>query len=309
MDPNFVPPLEGAAGDSSFMTTDAETPNTKHVTIPGGGQRWQGLKDPDLEEDAYFNTTSDEEDDEDELSKDVPTETGMYGRVTKKRTHVSLVPYADDDDDNDDVEDMVRREIENEGKDVVVTPKRSISSEIPESSPITADHESPSTSNLAAAPSTPATSNAPSSTPPRPLPSLAEKRRREEDDEDELGKLASAAKPSKRRNSSAGKLKDMLKQNTADDVDAADTEQPEKLTEKTSVKIVSRTPSLRRTPSLKRKKGIIFERSKRSVSGDSGSGSGTAAAAGASDAGENKKEKEKEKAGVDVDAEEGMNDE
>lgn len=298
MDPNFVPPMEGGAGDSSFMTTDAETPNTKHVTIPGGGHRWQGLKDPDLEEDAYFNTTSDEEDDEDELSKDVPTETGMYGRVTTKRTHVSLVPYADDDDDDDDVEDLVRREIENEVKDVVVTPKKSFS-EVPESSPITAEHGSPSASTLAAAPSTPATSNAPSSTPPRPLPSLAEKRRREEDDEDELGKLASAAKPSKRRNSSAGKLRDMLKQSTAttsaDDTDALDNDLPkesENVKEKTTTKVVSQTPSLRRTPSLKRKKGFIMDRSKRTASGDSGS-----AAAGAFDSSE---KKQKAKPGVDA---------
>lgn len=293
MDPTFVPQLEGGAGDSSFMTTDAETPNTKHVVIPGGGNRWQGLKDPDLEEDAYFNT-SDDEDDEDELSKDVPQKDATNSDFLKKKTvaHTSLVPYGDDDDDDDDddhEEDLIRRVMEDDRMadhgDVVITPRKPLI-EVPESSPITAaDHESPSsasTSALAAAPSTPATSNAPSSTPPRPLPSLAEKRRREEDDEDELGKLANTVKPNKRRNSSAGKLTSMLAEATsasskidAEEIDLPGVAEGTKDSEKARPKSSSSGPALRRAPSLKRKKGFILDRSKNlrsSSGGDSGTG-------------------------------------
>jgi len=302
MDPKFVPAVEGGAGDSSFMTTDAETPNTKHVTIPGGGQRWQGLQDPDLEEDAYFNTSDNEEDEEeDELSKGVP----QIFRIKKKTsTHTYLVPYGDDDDDE---EDMIRRVdeddrlVDEEEEDVAVTPKRA-AIQVPETSPITADHESPSTSatTLRAAPSTPATSNAPSSTPPRPLSSLAEKRRREEDDEDELGKLARSAKPSKRRNSSALKLADFLEENAAmtsskteaGDVIAAGIETKEKHSE----------PALKRAPSLKRKKGFIMDRTKKSLRSGSGEYAGSRADAESSEGSENKKAKVEDDDKTETDA-------
>ncbi|KAK5241460.1 Platinum sensitivity protein, partial [Cryomyces antarcticus] len=54
-----------AEGDQSFATSfttqEADTPNRGVIN---GGQRWQGLKDTDAEEEAYFNgSDGDDEDD------------------------------------------------------------------------------------------------------------------------------------------------------------------------------------------------------------------------------------------------------
>jgi len=175
-DPNVPDPSQQDNGlDSSFMTSDADTPNTRHVMINGGGTRWQGLKDVDAEEDAYFNTSDGEDEDEDELSRTPPLRRSPPLRRRPpvqngaSPTPKPLVDYGDDDED--------------------LSPQPKRSKDDQSSSPSTTPSRSPATPS----------STTPSSTPPPPA--LAEKRRREEDeDEDELGKLSTVTK---RRNSSA----------------------------------------------------------------------------------------------------------
>ena len=131
---------------------------------PNGNQRWQGMKEMDATEEAYFNTS----DDEDELAnKNRPTKAvnAMNGVSPRMK---SLVDYPDDDEDAMDAN--------------VEPPDRNPSEVI---LPRAADGDIRPTPTV---PSTP------------PLERLSEKRRREEDDEeDELGKLSTT----KRRSSSA----------------------------------------------------------------------------------------------------------
>ncbi|KAL8968517.1 MAG: hypothetical protein Q9183_002426 [Haloplaca sp. 2 TL-2023] len=151
--------------DSTLFSQDAAgTPNRGNVN---GNQRWQGVKEMDAAEEAYFNTS----DDEDELANK---------KVSGKRPAManggptlakSLVDYPDDDEDNMDADAQVE-----DGK-----PKEKMDSQL---------HSEKARSRL------PLASNPP---PER----LSEKRRREEDDEeDELGKLST----SKRRSSSVSSM-------------------------------------------------------------------------------------------------------
>ncbi|KAL8659231.1 MAG: hypothetical protein Q9202_007226 [Teloschistes flavicans] len=146
--------------DTTLFSQNADgTPNRGSVN---GNNRWQGVREMDAAEEAYFNTS----DDEDELaSKRVPTKRPslVNGAPTLAR---SLVDYSDDDEEPMDVDSQVT-----EAKaDRVSMPSV----------------EARSGSRLPV-PSTP------------PPEKLSEKRRREEDDEeDELGKLST----SKRRSSS-----------------------------------------------------------------------------------------------------------
>ena len=179
--------------DSSFMTSDADTPNTRHVTINGGGTRWQGLKEIDPGEEAYFNA-SDDEDDEDELSKDGFNSSAMFNASPLSKP---LVDYADDEDEDD--LPVLRTE---ETK----TPTKASTLDTVSSSPLIPTDGSPS-------PATATTPGTPrpvllSSTPPQPSQSLAEKKRRAEEFEDELSKLDSRSgfAPNKRRSSSGGKI-------------------------------------------------------------------------------------------------------
>lgn len=208
MNPHLIPPTAPGEGDSSFMTSDAETPNTRHITLNGGDPRWQGLKDADAEEDAYFNASDGEEDEEDELSRDVPHGTGLFNASPLSKP---LVDYADDDEMDEDsivIPSNAQQSLDadTEMLDVDLNTPTKPPTELSSSSPFAI---SPSPSDMTQAPSTPTTSaTALSSTPTRPPLSLAEKRRREDDDEDELGKLAAAgtASASKRRNSSVGRV-------------------------------------------------------------------------------------------------------
>ena len=184
------PPPEGMTGDgtvdSSFMTSDAETPNTRHITINGGG-RWQGLKDTDPDEDAYFNT-SDDEDDEDELAADHPHSAvgslPMPSQVARSQMTNGLAasplakPLVDYEDDDDGINDTRSSPSSRLSSSENVLPSST-------TSPHSAERNADLSPSLASAP------------PPM-------KRSREDDDEDdELSKLSSGAK----RRSSSTNLK------------------------------------------------------------------------------------------------------
>ncbi|KAG9564586.1 DUF625-domain-containing protein, partial [Aureobasidium melanogenum] len=144
--------------ESSFSTQGGETPNRSLVA---GGQRWQGLKDADAEEEAYFNATSDDET-EDETATSLPE------TVAAKAPEVGppmrpLVSYPEDED-----EDAMEMLAASPG-----TPAEKKE----------ANTESTTPDTLGS-----------------PLSVVPEKRRREEDDEDDLEKLAGAV-PAKRRSS------------------------------------------------------------------------------------------------------------
>jgi len=190
--PELMPSLPPGVEDSSFMTSDADTPNTRHVTINGGGTRWQGLKEIDPGEEAYFNASDD--DDEDELSKDSFSSSAMFNASPLSKP---LVDYADDEDEDD--LPVLRTE-------VTKTPTKASTLDTVSSSPLIPTEGSPS-------PATATTPGTPrpvllSSTPPQPTQSLAEKKRRAEEFEDELSKLdyRSGFAPNKRRSSSGGKI-------------------------------------------------------------------------------------------------------
>lgn len=257
-----------AAGDidSSMMTSDAGSPNTRHVTV-NGGSRWQGLKDVDPDEDAYFNGSDGELDDEDELSRETP-----FARVNGT-TSLSkpLVDYPDDEDDDEDLPLAMPHDMDLELSGSEIERKARTQVELA-SSPPTASSPlpmvTPPRQTPAQVPSTP------------PSTSLSEKRRREDDDdEDELGKLT--ANTAKRRNSSSSagshisiklqrssspEKKTLSSSNTT----ASTPEAPSPLSLDTSINTatnddspkVDREKALARSPSLKRKKGFIVNRDK-----------------------------------------------
>lgn len=144
--------------ETSFSTQGGETPNRSLVA---GGQRWQGLKDADAEEEAYFSTNSDEET-EDEGAASLPESVGAKAPAVGPPMR-PLVSYPEDED-----EDAMEMLAASPG-----TPaeKKEVSGE---SAPPETLESSPSV--------------------------VPEKRRREDDDEDDLEKLAGAV-PAKRRSS------------------------------------------------------------------------------------------------------------
>jgi len=207
--------------DSSFLTSDADTPHTRRVIVNGGGSRWQGLKDVDVDEEAYFNTSDGDDDDEDELSIEGGDRGGMYGRTKATRwangaspLTKPLVDYIDDDEDNDTDEfdteahmEQQNKTRENDRSKKTFTPTssaESIQSSPPTPSPSQsqypiAEPESPtqpqSSPTLTSTPPTPIT-NTSTSTLPKPPSHLSEKRRRASDsdsDDDELSRLASSS--------------------------------------------------------------------------------------------------------------------
>ena len=144
--------------DTSFSTQGGETPNRSHVA---GGQRWQGLKDTDAEEEAYFNAASDEET-EDENAASLP-ETVVAKTPEGGPPMRPLVSYPEDEDE--DTMEMLAASPS--------TPAEKKEPVIESSTP-----EKPGS-------------------PPSIVP---EKRRREDDDDDDLEKLAGAVS-AKRRSS------------------------------------------------------------------------------------------------------------
>lgn len=169
---------QGHEIDSSFMTSDADTPNTRHVTI-NGGMRWQGLKDAEPEEDAYFEADDDEED---ELARDTPPAMTNNMKASPPPLAKHLADYGDDDDDM-----------------AVPVPQQSNSTPPVNDNDDTSQTPPSTASETNQIPSSPP--SPPASATTRPPSSLSEKRKRDEEDEeeDELGKLSSGIK---RRSSS-----------------------------------------------------------------------------------------------------------
>ena len=169
-----------------FTDVDTTLFNNESDTRVNGNQRWQGVgvgaaKDLDAAEEAYFNTSDDE--DEPSPSAKTPRENPILIK--------SLVDYPDDDDEI----------MEPTATKSSLAPDPSSSSPTSTTSVINHDGSPQSASTSSPASPTPQSSNR--STPPQTPPErLSEKRRRQQDDEeDELGKLSIT---NKRRSSSAG---------------------------------------------------------------------------------------------------------
>lgn len=207
----------GTEGDeASFSTQGAETPN---ITIANGGQqRWHGLRDADAEEEAYFNTSDGDDDDEASL----PTSTATKPMSNGASPVRPLVAYPDDDED---------------AMDVLAASPSTPSTSQESKSPSAADNGSPRASSDR-------TSLLAGSPPER----LGEKRRREEDDEDDMEKLAGGGV--KRRNS----ISSVRSELSAANIDAAANGSPSPK-ENGSVATGPTTPTLRRRGSLKSKDG------------------------------------------------------
>ncbi|EDN98233.1 hypothetical protein SS1G_13090 [Sclerotinia sclerotiorum 1980 UF-70] len=157
---NFVHKHDNGQGSSSnmetsYLDTEDESPRRPE---PGRGSRWgSGIKDLDAEEEAYFNTSDDEED-------------KSYDRsLTNGASLVSkpLVDYPSDEENEHSENDV----------SVDIT-----------SAPLC---QSPSLKTLASKDSSgDELVMTPTSSAPTPPERSSEKRRREEDEEDELGKLS-----------------------------------------------------------------------------------------------------------------------
>jgi len=79
--------------DNSFTSVESDTP-ARPAGLVNGGKWGQGLRDVDADEEAYFNTS----DDEDELA--APGKTVINGASPVR----PLVNYPDDDADEDDID-------------------------------------------------------------------------------------------------------------------------------------------------------------------------------------------------------------
>ncbi|KAJ4363671.1 Platinum sensitivity protein [Neocucurbitaria cava] len=159
--------------DHSFTSVDSDTP-ARHAVVNGG--RWgQGLKDMDPDEEAYFNTSDDED-------EGVPS---VGKPITNGASPVRpLVNYPDDDADEDDMDILA--------------------ADVPASA-----HK------MSTATQTPDEATSPESKPAASPPErISEKRRREEDEEDELlASIATSAGPKRRAstasNASTGSLRSL----------------------------------------------------------------------------------------------------
>ena len=171
--------------DTTLFSNDGGSTPNRHSKVNGNNTRWQGVKEMDAAEEAYFNTS----DEEDEVtSRKKPLQNGASPPSSLLK---SLVDYPDDDEDAMDT---------NKPAPLSGPSTPQPSSHKPD--PRNQDASSSSSSPAPASP-TPSTSTSGPSTPlvATPPERLSEKRRREEDDEeDELGKLS----VTKRRSSSVG---------------------------------------------------------------------------------------------------------
>lgn len=182
--------------DMTLFSSEAgvTTPPNQQRGNVNGNRGWQGVKEMDADEEAYFNTSDDEEDFQDQ--RDSPTAkrlkispkstTPLSNGVASSPLLKSLVDYPDDEED-----DLIDSSSSSPFK-----PRHHTQQPILPSSP------SPSESGPRLAPS-------PILTTPPPHETLREKRRREQDDddEDELGKLSSMGNHHHKRrnpNSSSG---------------------------------------------------------------------------------------------------------
>ena len=152
------------------MDTEEDTPGRN--LPPKADSRWQGLREMDADEEAYFNTSDDEED----TPVDTPSKsTSGLPSVNGASPIKPLVDYPSDEE-NEPAADVDGDATAKERADV----ERSISDLSP-------DRPGPQKENASPLPTTPTT---PKSAPPTPPERLSEKRRREEDEDDELAKLS-----------------------------------------------------------------------------------------------------------------------
>ncbi|OJJ68524.1 hypothetical protein ASPBRDRAFT_133502 [Aspergillus brasiliensis CBS 101740] len=172
----------GAEPDPSLMSHEEAMPSRR---MPASGQRWQGVGEMDAAEEEYFNTSDDEEwqqESKQPRSDAARMQNGGASPIVKP-----LVDYPDDDDDDDDADAMDTKPEPSDGQ----APQ---DQEQPQQDD--PGHDA-AASSPAESPSTPV-----SSTPQTPPERLSEKRRREEEDDDELMKLT--AGPKRRSSTSAG---------------------------------------------------------------------------------------------------------
>jgi protein phosphatase-4 regulatory subunit 3 len=160
--------------DNSFTSVDSDTP-ARHPTSVNGGKWGQGLKEVDADEEAYFNTSDDEDD------HILGTGKPVLNGASPVRP---LVNYPDDDADDDNM-DILAADVPASAH------KMSTATQTPEesASPKSASVDSP---------------------PER----ISEKRRREEDEEDELlASISTSAGPKRRAstssNTSTGSLRSL----------------------------------------------------------------------------------------------------
>lgn len=159
--------------DNSFTSVDSDTP-ARHATAINGGKWGQGLKEVDPDEEAYFNTSDDEDD---HLSG--------AGKLTMNGASPvrPLVNYPDDDADDADMDDLA--------SDVAASAHKIPITQTPE------EGTSPSSTSAGSPPER-----------------ISEKRRREEDEEDELlASISTSAGPKRRAstssNASSGSLRSL----------------------------------------------------------------------------------------------------
>ncbi|KAJ9219875.1 hypothetical protein DTO027B5_1162 [Paecilomyces variotii] len=158
----------GAEGDSSLFSHDEGTSSQRSQI---NGQRWQGVREMDAAEEAYFNTSDDEE----EENQPGAIVAGQPANGSASPIVKPLVDYPDDDDE---VMDTKTEPSEEKQAPTTAASKES-----------TASSEAPVT---------------PVSTPPQTPPErISEKRRRQDEEDDELVKLSSGPK---RRSSSASSI-------------------------------------------------------------------------------------------------------
>jgi len=169
--------VTAAPDESSFSTQDIDTPNRG---IVNGGQRWQaGIRDLDADEEAYFNTP--EEDDEDDVEIALPTPASTRTLTNGSAPVKALVPYVDDDDDENEMEDLMVFSSEPLFQEMMV-----------DDGPIKFDESRPTKSEKLS-------SSSPDPLPKSPLERPSEKRRREEDTDDALDAMANGTTPLKKR--------------------------------------------------------------------------------------------------------------
>ena len=179
-------------GDTSF-TTEPNTPDAlSRVRLINGRQVYSGLKEPDADEDAYFNADDDGDGDMDE-DDDIGLPTAATAKIESPNGQISpvrpLVNYPDDEDDTTDILASSPDPL----KDKKSSSSSSGTLEI-QTSDSREEEERGRNRTPVPVSDSPGTRNSPPE-------SLSVKRRRDDDDDDELGKLMGSS--TKRRNSSA----------------------------------------------------------------------------------------------------------
>lgn len=175
----------------SLFTSDEDSPLTKG--LQSNGQRWQGIKEMDTEQEEYFNTSDDEDDTKNRAdqfefySRRRPLSNGHPPTIPSSPTPGKpLVDYPDDEDD-----------ILDEDMDIRITPVLTPQSTNPPSSPAS-DKDTLLTS------SPDQRRPKPSLEPSPDLPEkLSEKRRREEEDDEAADHISKLSAGIKRRNSTS----------------------------------------------------------------------------------------------------------